>query len=140
MVHFSLKQSNNNLIQFLLDTDIRNDSITAMDIGKASCKPLVSAARHGSLQLTKALLSKGAVENINKFDQVNNFTASALHCAAMFGHAAIVKELLHHGADIELNDEEGDTPLHKASHGGHSEIIETLLKKKAKIEAVLCSI
>ena len=61
-----LKESKNDLIQFLLDNDIRNESITAEYIEKAKCKPLVSAARHGSLELTKALLSKGL--NVNEFD------------------------------------------------------------------------
>lgn len=36
-----------------------------------------------------------------------------LHYAALNGHLDCVKHLVRNGADVNLTDEEGSTPLHK---------------------------
>ena len=92
-----LKQTKNQFIKFLLDTDIRKESTRAEDIENANCRALVSAARYGSLELTKELLNKGV-----NVDQKDILLGSALHLSAYLGHKEIVHELLHHGANIEL--------------------------------------
>jgi len=55
--------------------------------------------------------------------------SSSLHYAACFGRPQIVKTLLRFGANPDLRDEDGKTPLDKArerSDEGHREVIQLL--------------
>lgn len=55
--------------------------------------------------------------------------SSSLHYAACFGRPAIAKVLLRHGANPELRDEDGKTPLDKARERvdeGHREVAAIL--------------
>lgn len=55
--------------------------------------------------------------------------SSSLHYAACFGRPNIVKLLLQYGADPDLRDEDGHTPLEKAQERGdewHRQVIEIL--------------
>jgi len=55
---------------------------------------------------------------------------TALHKAAMFGHAETVKVLLDHGANFNKRDSNGNTPLHGAIiNGGDVKVIELLIAK-----------
>uniref|UniRef100_A0A3B4Y8T5 Uncharacterized protein n=1 Tax=Seriola lalandi dorsalis TaxID=1841481 RepID=A0A3B4Y8T5_SERLL len=50
-----------------------------------------------------------------------------LHLACYFGHRDVVEELLKAGADVNLQDNMGDTPLHKAADTGRK-VIERKIK------------
>ena len=55
--------------------------------------------------------------------------SSSLHYAACFGRPQIVKTLLRFGANPDLRDEDGKTPLDKARERGdegHREVIQIL--------------
>lgn len=55
--------------------------------------------------------------------------SSSLHYAACFGRPAIAKVLLRHGANPDLRDEDGKTPLDKARERvdeGHREVNESI--------------
>ena len=55
--------------------------------------------------------------------------SSSLHYAACFGRPAIAKVLLRHGANPDLRDEDGKTPLDKArerNDEGHREVAALL--------------
>lgn len=55
--------------------------------------------------------------------------SSSLHYSACFGRPNIVKLLLQYGADPDLRDEDGHTPLEKAQERGdewHRQVIEIL--------------
>jgi E3 ubiquitin-protein ligase HECTD1 len=55
--------------------------------------------------------------------------SSSLHYAACFGRPAIAKVLLRHGANPDLRDEDGKTPLDKARERideGHREVAAIL--------------
>lgn len=59
-------------------------------------------------------------------DAVNNSKCSALHVAVNKQHAACVRILLHHGCDVNLQDEYGDTALHDAIGKDDLDIVEAL--------------
>ena len=55
-----------------------------------------------------------------------------LHDAAGAGHAAIVRELLRHGADPDAVDMNGDTALHLAVAAGHEGAVWALLSHQPR--------
>jgi len=56
--------------------------------------------------------------------------------AAFQGYAAVAKQLLAGGANVEAADTAGWTPLHHAVFNGNSDVAKLLLEKGAKINAV----
>ncbi len=79
------------------------------DVSEGGWPPLVYSARGdrgGSLETVRKLLGQGADVN-----QRNYKGQTALHCAAKAGFVHIVEELLKHGAVVDAEDENGDTPL-----------------------------
>jgi ankyrin repeat protein len=47
----------------------------------------------------------------------------------MYGHAAVVKALLKHGADARA------VTLHEAAYNGHAAVVEALLKHGVYVDA-----
>ena len=86
--------------------------------------PLQIAAIKGWTEMAELLLSAGARAVINEKDDVYHYTP--LHHAAEQGNKALVKLLLDNGADAEIKDDKGRTPLKIAEEKGHAEIIELL--------------
>ncbi|XP_055302602.1 platelet-derived growth factor receptor alpha-like [Sitodiplosis mosellana] len=56
-----------------------------------------------------------------------------LHYAAMEGHANVVKVFINRGAQINLMDNEGRTPLQHANHNKHSDIVRLLTEIRTVI-------
>ncbi|XP_074030515.1 ubiquitin fusion-degradation 4-like isoform X2 [Leptinotarsa decemlineata] len=80
------------------------------------------AAAFGTQEMVEYLCDKGA--DVNKGQR-----SSSLHYAACFGRPAIAKVLLRHGANPDLRDEDGKTPLDKArerADEGHREVATIL--------------
>lgn len=70
-------------------------------------KELMDAAGRGDLAAVQAILHRHS-EIINERDETG---ATALHCAALGGHRAVVEELVKQGAEINARDHRfGATP------------------------------
>ena len=88
------------------------------DVGAA----FVLACRNGHTEIARALLARGADVNARGF-----FDATALHWAAINGHAATIAFLLEHGADHTLHDAGFDADaLGWAREGGDEHTIAVL--------------
>ena len=61
---------------------------------------------------------------------------SLLHVATKSGHLSMVKLLLEKGAEINVQDESGNTPLHYASANGKKDVVKYLLDKEADVSIV----
>ena len=116
--------------------------------------PLHYAAAFGQLELVLTLLRLGGRESMTKVagadgtplhqavagghkDTVSlllnegcpiNVVGSALHCAARFGQTHMIEILAKQGLYVNLDDDEGQTPLHYAATHGQLESVRTLLK------------
>jgi hypothetical protein len=87
---------------------------------------LIPAAHHGHVEVVRALLATP----INR-DHVNNLGWTALLEAVILGdggpaHTAIVRLLVAAGADVNITDRDGVTPLTHATRRGYAEIVRIL--------------
>jgi len=90
-------------------------------------KLLVENTINGNLEKVKELLNKGANPNAT-YNGV-----PALIWAVYKGHTDIVALLLENGANINIQDKDGDTPLIVASIKGNEELIKLLLSKNCDL-------
>ncbi|KAG5460829.1 MAG: ankyrin repeat-containing domain protein, partial [Olpidium bornovanus] len=65
------------------------------------------AASDGDIERVRELIDRGGVD-VNARDE---FGYSALHAAVSYGHRDLAELLLRHGADVDIRDFDGDTPL-----------------------------
>ena len=67
-------------------------------------------------------------------DSSKEFTL--LHFAANFGDTNVTKLLLEEGANIDIKDQNKNTPLHLAASNGHTDIAKLLLEKGSDLSVV----
>lgn len=94
---------------------------------------LIPAADRGHVDVVEELLTTSDVN----VDHVNNLGWTALLEAIILGdggkkHQAIVKLLIEYGADVNLADSDGTSPLEHAKSSGYQEMIDMLESKNAK--------
>ena len=89
---------------------------------------LIPAAHHGHIETVRELL-----QTVTDIDHVNNLGWTALLEAVILGdggpvYIEIVRLLLKAGANVEIADHDGVTPLEHAKQRGYAEISELLSK------------
>lgn len=90
--------------------------------------PLIFAVKAGNLEMTKALLAKGADANGRSSSEQGSTT---LAFAVDGGNLQVIKTLLAHGAKVDGKAKDGMTPLVYACQNGKLEIAEFLLTQGA---------
>lgn len=103
-------------------------------VSQSSASPLIDAISHGDLA---GVVANAKAEAINTKDDAGS---TALHEAAYRGHADIAKFLLDRGADINVSNNPGLTPLHYAAMNYFSrysslDIVVMLIDKGADVNA-----
>lgn len=106
--------------------------------------PLHLATERGYREIVQALIRAGADVNAQStmhgvvrqirfraghfFNEPENIlNVRSLHYAAREGHLEIVQMLLAAGADVNVQDGQGWTPLHVAARNGHREMVQALI-------------
>jgi len=80
---------------------------------------------------SQTILSNG--ETYDMINHVNNASYSPLHVATYEGFQDIVRLLIENGADPDMRDEFGDTPICSMVRAGNIELVEILLVMGANI-------
>ena len=106
---------------------VRGCSVDITDYIKGTT--LHYASSDGIVGVVRLLLSVGA--NANHEDRNNNI---ALHWACSDGHSDIVRTLLTVTA-VDVQNVEGETPLHIAAYYGYADVVSILLAAGAHIDA-----
>jgi ankyrin repeat protein len=91
---------------------------------------IYSAASSGNLKALSRLIEKGG--DVNSCS-IKNSNCTALHVASYCGYEDIVNYLLENGADVNLGNDLGYTPLMASSRQGYIKIVDLLIKYGANI-------
>jgi ankyrin repeat protein len=94
--------------------------------------PLADAVADGRLEAAYGLIHEDGVD----VNGAQGDGTTALHWAAYRLDAALVGELLSHGAKADTQNRYGASPLSEAVKGGHAEIVAMLLAAGANAQAV----
>lgn len=92
---------------------------------------LVEAAKTGNTQLCRDLVAQGAPIN----DQTSDRKYTALCRASEAGHEDTCLALLDMGARVNVAENGGWMPLHRAALGGHASICTLLIERGADLHA-----
>ena len=122
---------------------VANDLATMRLALQLGCKPgnvtsryqgtaLIAAAHLGHVEIVQTLITAGA-----PLDHVNNLNWTALIESIVLGdggtrHTATLKTLIDGGADVNLPDGRGKTPLQLARNRGYREMVKILLAAGAR--------
>lgn len=104
---------------------------------------LLSYSRTNKLDKLQALLEAKFKNDLSlelnyKGQQKQNFSWSALHLACYFGHIQVVEQILRRKQfrdeiQINIQNNSGDTPLHKAALTKRAQIVQLLLSNGANV-------
>ena len=110
-----------------IDIDMRHDGITC----------LMNACECENLEMVQFLVNKGCDINLLSKNEHTFWQESALHIACKkgmkFKNKAIIKYLLQNGADINIRNDHGWTPLMEACWCGYEELVRYLININDKI-------
>ena len=100
---------------------------------KTGLTPLMEAASGGHYEVGRLLLDHDADVNA---PPVPSSKDTALTIAADKGHARFVELLVSRGADIEVKNKKGNSPLWLACHGGHIEVIRIMVDNSVDVNSM----
>lgn len=111
--------------EFLIDRGARTD--VTLDYTHLGDKDtlLQQATKSGAVKLVERLISMDNSVDLDKL----------LFLAASFGRINIVELLLQKGADVNISNEDGFTPLHNSVNRSHDYIALLLIAKGANVKA-----
>ena len=102
------------------------------------------AASTGNLERVMLLVEQGTEKNkmynidMNRYGTYDDYE-TALAVAAENGHLDVVRVLVNQGADMEMADSVGYTPLINASFNGHLDVVRYLLEQGANRDKAECT-
>ena len=119
---------NGPLVKLLIEKGAKTNLVTSVYDGTA----LIAAAHLGHVEVVQALIAGGA-----PLDHVNNLNWTALIESIVLGdggknHTQVLRDLVEAGADVNIPDGNGRSPLALAQARGYKSMIEILVAAGAK--------
>ena len=105
-------------------------AVLAASPGASAAQAIIQSAREGDVAAVRRLLERDP-GIINATDERQS---TALHFAASAGSTEMVGLLLDHGADPDLQNLDGHTPLQRAAIYGRDESVDLLLEHDAALD------
>ncbi|XP_055604400.1 uncharacterized protein LOC129752655 [Uranotaenia lowii] len=129
-LHYAAQNNSVEVIQFLLEA---GSNLHHQESSGAT--PLIRAIAQGHLEAYRTLLNAGADSGVVQTFRNRNFNhESVLHVVAERGHLAMMKILVEElGCELDVQDDQGNTPLHLAVKAGELATVKYLLSKNASI-------
>ncbi|XP_064618905.1 ankyrin repeat domain-containing protein 17-like isoform X2 [Lineus longissimus] len=125
-LHMACERGHPDCVKILLGVV---EDINAVDGTKEP--PIVLAARHGHHDVARVLIdAKCDIENPSQMDQNQR---RAIHFASVSGYDEFLDVLLQAGADPDVPDRAGNSPLLLGATWGHSAVVRSLLKCKVDV-------
>lgn len=125
LLHCAVLKKQESIITYLLKV---RACTPRTQIEKSGATPLYDAARMGTYDMVKSLVTYGADPTV-----ATKAGLTPLHQAAARGNLDMVKDLVQAGADVNAIAENGRTPIFYAAERGKASTVNFLLEKKAEI-------
>ncbi|XP_020010675.2 LOW QUALITY PROTEIN: transient receptor potential cation channel subfamily A member 1 [Castor canadensis] len=127
-LHLAVQSGDLEMIKMCLDNGAHID---LKENGK--CMALHFAATQGATEIVKLMISSysGSSDIVNAVDGNHE---TLLHRASLFDHHDLADYLISVGADINITDSEGRSPLILATASASWNIVNLLLSKGAKVD------
>ncbi|CAG8676126.1 23030_t:CDS:2 [Cetraspora pellucida] len=115
-----------------------NDNVWFDDNGYT---PLFYATLNNKVEIIDCIMETGQIRDVDSPSNVrdttlvpklmnsSNTTQTLLAVSCKFGHCSVARSLLNHHANPNIQDEDGETPLHLASRGGFTECCKILISE-----------
>ncbi|XP_069688791.1 ankyrin-1-like [Periplaneta americana] len=126
-LHIAVRKQNYLVVQALIKAGANPNTF-----GHYGDTPLFAAADRGNFQIFKALIMAGA--NYSAVSSRDELTT--VHYAAIGGNVEILQQLITLGANVDVPDRTGNSPLQIAAHEGHFQMVQALIKAGANEIAV----
>lgn len=126
-LHFAVQSGDLEMIKLCLDNGARIDQKE-----NAKCTALHFAASQGATEIVKLMISSysGTSDIVNAVDGNHE---TLLHRASLFDHYELAEYLVSVGADINITDAEGRSPLMSATASASWNVVNLLLSKGAHV-------
>ncbi|XP_057592299.1 transient receptor potential cation channel subfamily A member 1 [Hippopotamus amphibius kiboko] len=127
-LHMAVQSGDLEMIKMCLDNGAQ---LNLMEKGK--CTALHFAATQGATEIVKLMISSyaGSSDIVNEVDGNHE---TLLHRASLFDHHDLADYLISVGADIDITDSEGRSPLILATASASWNTVNLLLSKGARVD------